>query len=334
MSRARLLAEVQGSPPSARRSGRCCRARRPPSAAAATHHWRDRHRQELARPDHPRGQLALGGAVRRAERSRDPRDPARIRAVRLRARRVHRCPAVEARALPGRPPRYVVPRRGGAVAAGAPGQLLTVLEDGSVRRLGATRSEPVDVCVISATNEDLQAAVRAKRFREDLYHRLAVITLPLPPLRELGDDIRPPGHARADARVCEVLPTAQDPEPGRAGRDEGVSLARQRARAQQHHRAGGAPMPDRGESRPPSRPWRPAPPMHAAEGPTAGRHRRMGAPAPERRARPDRMEHLADGGDPRDTPATRCAPGSRGTACTRRGLSDGSPQPVGRASRR
>ncbi len=68
-------------------------------------------------------------------------------------------------------------------------KLLTVLEDGSVRRLGATQSEPVDVCVISATNEDLQSAVRARRFREDLYHRLAVITLVLPPLRELASDL-------------------------------------------------------------------------------------------------------------------------------------------------
>jgi TolB-like protein/MoxR-like ATPase len=68
-------------------------------------------------------------------------------------------------------------------------KLLRVLEDGTVRRLGATRSEPVDTCVISATNEDLQAAVRTRRFREDLYHRLAVITLALPPLRELGADI-------------------------------------------------------------------------------------------------------------------------------------------------
>jgi two-component system, NtrC family, response regulator AtoC len=79
-------------------------------------------------------------------------------------------------------------------------KLLRVLEDGTVRRLGATRSEPVDTCVISATNEDLQAAVRTRRFREDLYHRLAVITLALPPLRELGADIgilRWPGPARS-----------------------------------------------------------------------------------------------------------------------------------------
>src|SRR4029453_8471514 len=68
-------------------------------------------------------------------------------------------------------------------------KLLRVLEDDRVPRLGATRTEPVDVCIIRATNEDLQAAVRARRFREDLYHRLAVITLSLPPLRELGADI-------------------------------------------------------------------------------------------------------------------------------------------------
>src|SRR5262250_1688301 len=68
-------------------------------------------------------------------------------------------------------------------------KLLTVLEDGRVRRLGGTRSEPVDVWLITATNEDLQAAVRARRFREDLYHRLAVVTVALPPLRELSDDI-------------------------------------------------------------------------------------------------------------------------------------------------
>src|SRR5215831_13662017 len=68
-------------------------------------------------------------------------------------------------------------------------KLLKVLEDGRVRRLGSTRSEPFDAWIISATNGDLPALVRARRFREDLYHRLAVITLGLPPLRELGEDL-------------------------------------------------------------------------------------------------------------------------------------------------
>jgi len=68
-------------------------------------------------------------------------------------------------------------------------KLLTVLEDRAVRRLGSTQPEAVDVCVISATNANLQEAVRARRFRDDLYHRLAVITLDLPPLRERGRDV-------------------------------------------------------------------------------------------------------------------------------------------------
>src|SRR5215471_3473370 len=68
-------------------------------------------------------------------------------------------------------------------------KLLKALEQRSIRRLGATRSEPVDVWVIAATSEDLQTAIHQKRFRQDLYHRLAVVTLRLPPLRERGQDI-------------------------------------------------------------------------------------------------------------------------------------------------
>src|SRR5229473_7479996 len=69
------------------------------------------------------------------------------------------------------------------------GTLLKVLEEQAVRRLGSTVSEPVDVAVISATNADLKAAMAARHFREDLYHRLAVLTLDLPPLRERGQDV-------------------------------------------------------------------------------------------------------------------------------------------------
>src|SRR5205809_999914 len=68
-------------------------------------------------------------------------------------------------------------------------KLLKVLEEHAVRRLGSTRDDPVDVWIVTATNEDLLTAVRGRRFREDLYHRLAVLTLTLPPLRERGADI-------------------------------------------------------------------------------------------------------------------------------------------------
>jgi len=68
-------------------------------------------------------------------------------------------------------------------------KLLKVIEEREVRRLGGTRSEPVDVWVVAATNEDLAAATSARRFRADLYHRLAVVTLSLPALRDRRDDV-------------------------------------------------------------------------------------------------------------------------------------------------
>ena len=77
----------------------------------------------------------------------------------------------------------------GAIPLSLQAKLLTAMEERTIRRLGSTRSEPLDAWILAATSEDLPAATRERRFREDLYHRLAAITIVLPPLRERGGDV-------------------------------------------------------------------------------------------------------------------------------------------------
>jgi DNA-binding NtrC family response regulator len=77
----------------------------------------------------------------------------------------------------------------GEMAPGLQAKLLRVLEDGHYRRVGSTRENQANVRVIAATNKVLAEEQKAGRFREDLYYRLNVITISLPPLRERRQDI-------------------------------------------------------------------------------------------------------------------------------------------------
>jgi DNA-binding NtrC family response regulator len=77
----------------------------------------------------------------------------------------------------------------GELPLGVQGKLLRVIEEKMVDRIGGRAPVPVDVRVVAATNRDLHAAVDAGEFRRDLFFRLAVFPIEIPPLRERGDDV-------------------------------------------------------------------------------------------------------------------------------------------------
>ena len=127
-------------------------------------------------------------------------------------------------------------------------KILRVLQEGEFERLGATRSIQVDVRIVAATNQDLADMVKDKRFREDLYYRLNVITVRVPPLRERHEDIRVLAqhylrvYAAKNGRKLEGFSNEA------LERLESLRVAGQRARAGEPHRAHGparAKGPDR-----------------------------------------------------------------------------------------
>jgi len=87
---------------------------------------------------------------------------------------------------------------------GLQSKLLRVLEDKSFERLGGNKTIQADVRVIAATNRDIEALVGQGRFREDLYYRINVLRIHLPPLRERRPDIEPLAHYLL-GRLCRAL---------------------------------------------------------------------------------------------------------------------------------
>ena len=122
----------------------------------------------------------------------------------------------------------------GDMEPGLQARLLRVLEDGKVRRLGDTREIAVDVRVVAATHQDLGVAVREKRFREDLFYRLARLVIDVPPLRERAGDI-PLLAAHFVELACRQHRMRREGPGSRGARlPRAPRLARERARAEAH----------------------------------------------------------------------------------------------------
>jgi len=111
----------------------------------------------------------------------------------------------------------------GELPAGLQAKLLRAAQDGEIRRIGATGPTHVDVRLVACTHRDLRAEVAAGRFREDLFYRLAVVELRVPPLRERREDIPALAHelvrrhaARFGLEDVELAPEVVDALTARA----------------------------------------------------------------------------------------------------------------------
>ena len=124
----------------------------------------------------------------------------------------------------------------GDMSAKTQAKVLRVLQEGEVERLGSARTIKVDVRVIAATNKNLEEEIEKGHFRDDLYFRLAVIPIYVPPLRERPEDIRAARPALHGAFQPRGQRAAEADHAGRARGAAAVSLEGQHPRAAEHRR--------------------------------------------------------------------------------------------------
>ena len=117
-------------------------------------------------------------------------------------------------------------------------KMLRAIETKRIERLGGNAPITVDVRIVAATNRLLRQAVAARQFREDLYFRLSVFPVTVPPLRERKEDIPKLAHHFVE-RVATRCRQEGDAVAGGAGDAGRAFLARQRARAAERDRARG-----------------------------------------------------------------------------------------------
>ncbi len=115
-------------------------------------------------------------------------------------------------------------------------KLLRVLQDGRFERLGSPKTIAVNVRIIAATNRDLEQALKDGKFRPDLYHRLNVFPIRVPPLRERREDIPALVWAFAEAFGRRMGKTIKSIPRRTMEQLQQYLLARQRSRTQQRHR--------------------------------------------------------------------------------------------------